>query len=117
MEEGEEHDVELVEAGEDTTESLESAEESLQLVAAAIEHALVFPRLQAGALGRYERNPSEIQSQLACLIILLGAVHEQRQRLGQWPQTAQQFAALLGVVSLAVRERDVIAVRAFAATI
>ena len=74
--------------------------------AAAIERSVVFPRLQAGAPGRHHGNPSEIQSQLACLIVLIGAVHQQRQRqrLGQWPQTTEQLAALLGVVRLASRE-------------
>ena len=51
------HDVELVEAREETVESLESAEESLDRVAAAIKHAVVFPRLQAVALGRHDGNP------------------------------------------------------------
>ena len=106
VEEGEEHDVALVEAGEDAAEPLEPTEESLDLVAAAIEHAVVFPRLQAAALGWHDGNPSKIQSQLACLIVLIGAVHEQRQRLGQWPQTAQQFAAVLGVMSLTGRESE-----------
>ena len=106
VEEGEEHHVELVEAGEDSAESLEPVEESLDLVAAAIEYSIELPRLQAGTLGRHDGNPSEIQSQLACLIVLIGAVHEQRQRLGQWPQTAQQLAAMLGVVSLAGRESE-----------
>ena len=43
MEESEEHDVELVEAGEDSAESLEPAEESLDLVAAAIKHSVGKP--------------------------------------------------------------------------
>ena len=90
----------------DAAESLEPAEESLDLVAAAIERSVVFPRLQAGAPGRHDGNPSEIQSQLACLIVFIGAVHQQRQRLGQWPQTTEQLAALLGVVRLAGRESE-----------
>ena len=55
----------LSKQGEDAAESLEPAEESLDLVAAAIERSVVFPRLQAGAPGRHDGNPSEIQSQLA----------------------------------------------------
>ena len=61
------HDVELVEAREETVESLESAEESLDRVAAAIKHAVVFPRLQAVALGRHDGNPSKFQSQTVFL--------------------------------------------------
>ena len=76
VEESEKHDVELVEAREDAAESLESAEESLDLVAAAIKHAVVFPRLQAVALGRHDGNPSKFQSELACLVVLIGAVYE-----------------------------------------
>ena len=85
---------------------LKPAEESFDLVAAAIERSVVFPGLQAGPLGRHDGNPSEIQCQLACLVVLVGAVHQQRQRLGQRPQSGEQFAALRGVVSLAGREGE-----------
>ena len=95
MKEGEEHDVEFIETGEDTPKTLESAEEPLDFVPAAVEHAVVFPRLQAVALGRHDGNPPKIQSQLAGLVVLVGTVHQQR----------QQIAALRGVVRLAGRER------------
>ena len=104
VKEGEEHDVELVETGENAAEPLEPPEESLDFVAAAIEHPVEFPGLQAGPLGRHDGYPSEIQSQLACLIVLIGAVHQQRHRLGQRAQAAEQFPAVRGVVSLAGRE-------------
>jgi hypothetical protein len=35
------------------------------------------------------------------LIVRVGAIHEQGQRLGQRPQAGQQIAALRGVVRLA----------------
>ena len=105
MKEGEEHDVEFIETGEDTPKTLESAEEPLDFVPAAVEHAVVFPRLQAVALGRHDGNPPKIQSQLAGLVVLVGTVHQQRQRRGQRPQAGEQIAALRGVVRLAGRER------------
>ena len=71
----------------------------------AVEHAVVFPRLQAVALGRHDGNPPKIQSQLAGLVVLVGTVHQQRQRRGQRPQAGEQIAALRGVVRLAGRER------------
>jgi len=101
MQEAEEHDVQFVEAGEDSPEALESAKKPLDFVAAAIEHTIVFPRLQPAA-GRWnDGNPSEVQSQLPGLIVRVGAIHEQGQRLGQRPQAGQQIAALRGVVRLA----------------
>ena len=68
---------------------------------AAIERSIEFPRLQAVLLGRHDGDPAEVQGQLACLIVLIGAVHQQRQRFRQRPQVSEQFAARLGVVSLA----------------
>ena len=105
VKEGEEHDVEFIETGEDTPKTLESAEEPLDFVPAAVENAVVFPRLQAVALGRHDGNPPKIQSQLAGLVVLVGTVHQQRQRRGQRPQAGEQIAALRGVVRLAGRER------------
>ena len=80
VEEGEEHDVELVKPALSRRKSLSN-------------RALAFTA-----------PTTEIQSQLACLIVLIGAVHQQWQRLGQWSQTTEQLAALLGVVRLAGRE-------------
>ena len=106
MEEAEEHHVQLVEAGEDAAEALEPAKEPLDFVAAAIEHTIVVPGLQPRAGRRDNGNPSEIQSQLAGLIVGVGAVHEQGQRLGQRPQAREQIPALRGVVRLAGRESE-----------
>ena len=85
---------------------LEPTEQPLDFVAATVQQAVVFPRLQAGPTRRNDRNPSKIQRQLTGLIVLIGAVHQQRERLGQRPQSGQQIAALGSVVHLAGRERE-----------
>ena len=47
VEEAEEEDIEFLEAGEDSTEALESSEEPLYLVARLVKGAIIFPRLDA----------------------------------------------------------------------
>ena len=59
-EEAEEHHVEFIEAGDDAAESLEPTEESLDLLAAALERPLVCSRIKAGAAGRYDGDTSAI---------------------------------------------------------
>ena len=106
MEESEEHYVELVETGEDAAEPLQPPEKPLDLVAAAIERAIEFPRLQTVSTGRNDGNPSEVQRQLTCLVVLVGAVHQQRQWFGQRPQAGKKVAAVRGVMGLAGGEGE-----------
>ncbi len=82
MQKAEEHDVQFVEAGENTAEALESAKESLDFIAAAIQSPVIFPGLQAPARRWDDGSPTKIQGQLACLLISIGAIHKQRQRCG-----------------------------------
>ena len=93
-----EHHIEFIETREDAPEALEPTEEPLDFVAAAVEQVVLFPRLQTGPTGRHDGNPSKIQRQLAGLIVLIGAIDQQRERLGQRPQSGQQIAALRSVV-------------------
>jgi hypothetical protein len=51
VEESEENDIEFIEAGEDSAEAFESAEESLDHVALAVQGLVVLPRLQAVVAG------------------------------------------------------------------
>ena len=117
VEEGEEHDVAFVEAGEDAAESLEPVEESFDLVAAALEHAVVFPRLQTGALGRHDGNPSAIQCQLACLVVLSQARSiSSGSGSGRGPRPASSSRPRRASRAWPGEREKVIAVRAFAAT-
>ena len=106
LKESEEHHIELIEPREDAPEALQPTEEPLDFVAATVQQAVVFPRLQAGPTRRNDRNPSKIQRQLAGLIVVISAVHQQWERLGQRPQSGQQIAALGSVVHLAGRESE-----------
>ena len=52
MDEGEEHDIELVEAGKHAPEAFEAAKEPLDLVATVVGDAVVLPRLYPVGVGR-----------------------------------------------------------------
>ncbi len=82
MQKAEEHHVQFVEAGEDAAEALEAVKQSLDLIAATIEQAVILPGFQASARRWDDRSPTEIQGQLAGPRVGMGAVHEQRQRCG-----------------------------------
>ena len=55
--------------------------------------------------GRHNRNPSELQGELAGLVVLVSAIHHEIERLGERAEAAEQLAARLGVGRLARRER------------
>ncbi len=88
-----EHYIELVEAGEDASEALESAEESLHLVAPTIHHPVIFPRADAIALGWHDGNEAKVEGQLPCLVTFVGAIHEQVAGRGRRGPVFEQGAA------------------------
>ena len=106
VKESEKHHIEFIETRKDALEALEPTEEPFDFVAARLQQAVVFPRFQTGPTRRNARNLSKFQRQLAGLIVLIGAVYQQRERLGQWPQSGQQIAALHRVVHLIRRESE-----------
>jgi len=79
----EKDDVEFIESGEDAAEAFEPAEEPFYFIASAIHGLVVLPGIQAVALGRDDWDKAEVQCQLASLVVLVGAIHEQIQRGGQ----------------------------------
>ncbi len=79
VEECPEHDVELVEAGEDTSEALEPSEEPLDFVAALVEVSVIGPRRDAIGFWRDDGRKAEVECELPGLVAFIGAVHEQRQ--------------------------------------
>src|SRR5688572_16868269 len=105
MDKREEHDVELLESGEDSTKSLQSAKQPLDFVATPIHGPIVVPGADSGLLGRHDRNEPEIQGELARLIALVGAVHEQVNRPRCGSQLTQQLASFRCIVGLSGRER------------
>jgi hypothetical protein len=53
VEEGEEYDVEFVEAAKDAAEALESLKQALDLVTFAVERPAVLPRFETVGSGRH----------------------------------------------------------------
>ncbi len=81
-EETQEQYVQLFEAGEDSAEAFETAEEPLDLIAFAVHGFVVLPGLQPIAFGWDHGNKAEIQRQLPGFAILVGPVHDQVQGCG-----------------------------------
>lgn len=106
MDEGYEHNVELVEAGEDAPKSLEPAEQPLDFIASSVHEAVVLPWLSAIAGRRDHRHKAEIQGQLARLVTSICAIHEQMNRAAWRAQATEQLSASRGVVCLAGRQRE-----------
>lgn len=100
MDEASEHYIQFLEAGEDTAESFQPPEQSLDLITPPVHNLVVFPRLNPVGLGRDYRNETKVQRQLPCFIPLVGAIHYQM----NWPtglaQAAEQLAPLRRIVSL-----------------
>ena len=106
MDEGGEHEVELFEAREDAAKALEPAEQALDLVAPAIEAAVVGPGVAAAGVGRHDRREAEFQHQLPGLIAFIGPVHHHRHAGGPPLPARQQLASFGGVVGLSGRQGE-----------
>src|SRR5712691_3373705 len=102
--EGNKHHVELLESREDSTESLQTSEQSLDLVSALVHGSIVFPRRDAGAERWHYGNKAEVKGELPRLVALVCPVHQQVQRPGRLAQMAQQLAPLGRIVGLARRQ-------------
>src|ERR1035437_590192 len=74
-EEGEEDDIEFLEAGEDAAEAFQSPEEAIDLIALLVKGTIVLPGMQPVGLGRDHWNHAQIQHQLAGLIAFVSAIH------------------------------------------
>src|SRR4029077_2317708 len=104
MNKGDDHHVELLEAGEDASKALQTAKQPLDFVAPFVDGLAVVPSCDAGYLGRHHRNKSESQRQLSRFVTLVGAVHDQVQAPARWAQRFKQLAPLGRIVRLASRK-------------
>ena len=76
IDEVDKHQIEFLEAREDASTSLQSPEQSLDLVASLVHRAIIFPGIDSIALGRNHGNEVEVQRQLASFLALLRTIHE-----------------------------------------
>lgn len=106
VEEAEEEDIEFLEAGEDSAEALEPAEELLDLVALLVEGAVVFPRIDAVGLGWNHRDHAEAEHQQSGFVRFVGPIHQHRQALRHGTKFSQQGASFGCVVGVAGGQRE-----------
>jgi len=91
--------------GKDAAEAFEPPEEPLHFVALAIKSLVVQSGFPPVLLGRNHGNIATFLSTLPRFVVLVGAVHEQRQAGRQRADKAQQEAAFHRVRRLARRQR------------
>jgi hypothetical protein len=89
IDEGDKHHIEFVESREYAPESLQSPEQSLDLVASLVHRAIVLPCIDSVALGRNHGNEVQIQRQLPRFVSLVRTIHEQMDRPLGLAQLAQ----------------------------
>ena len=106
MNECHEHHIEFLESGEDTPEALESAKQTLDLVAALVHFTVVLPGRDSIRLRWHDRDETQIQCQLPGLVAFVGTVHQQLNRPTGLAQSLQERAALGRIVRLAWRKRE-----------
>ncbi len=98
-------DVELVEAGEAAAAALQSPEKPLDLVALAVQCAVVLRGFEPVPLGQHNGDHAQVERQLPSLVVFAGAVHDERNAARHRPQSVQQVAAFRRVVGLAGGKR------------
>ena len=104
MNKSDKHYIEFLEAREDAPEALEPAKQAFDFVTAAVHRAIVFPGVNAIALGRDHWHQAQFKRQLTRLIPFVGAVHQQIQRAVGRTESIQQCAAFGRIVCLAWRQ-------------
>jgi len=88
VDEGDEHEIELLEAREDAPESFESTEQPFDLIAPLVPGAVVLPGGDATLFGWDYRDKAEVECELPGLVAFVGTVHDQMQRPGHSAQLA-----------------------------
>ena len=106
VDEANEHHIQLLESGENPAIALQSAEQTLDLVAALVHLPVVLPRVRPGLERWHDGCESQVQRQLARLVALVGAVHHQGQIGILRSHTGQELSAFRAVVGLARRKRE-----------
>lgn len=95
------------EAREDAAKAFEPAEQSLDLVAAAVQCFLDSPGLDPLRMGRNDGNEAQIERELASLVAFICAVHQQmagERELWSSLDRVQQCPTLGGIPGLSWRE-------------
>ncbi len=101
MDEGHEHHVEFVEAGEDSPEPLEATEESLNLIASAVQGSIIFPRRDTVLFGWHHWSKTKLKRQLSCFFSFVGSVHDQTNLGSRWRHRLEQATSFRSVMGLA----------------
>lgn len=106
IDEGEEHHVQFVESGEDTTEAFKATKQAFNFISALVHFAVVFPWRKTVAFGRNNGNEAKIERELPRFVAFVCLVHKQV----QWPirpsKASQQGAPFWCITRLAGRERE-----------
>src|SRR5713226_4767334 len=111
MNEGHEHHVEFLESGEDAPKALEPSKQALDLIAPLVHLAVVLPRRDSIRLRWHHGNEAQVQGELSGFLALVGTVH-----LGA-PSRRSNCRPSGASCACPGDSANVIAVRAFAATI
>jgi len=106
VDEGDEDDIELVEPAENAAKSLESSEQSFDLVALSVDGTVVFPRRQTISLGRNNRDVTQIKCQLVGLVALISTIHQQVDGRIDRTEGKQKLPALRRIVGVTGREGE-----------
>ena len=104
MDKATKHYVELLEAGEDAPETLESAEQAFDLVAALVDCLAVVPGGDPRAERWDDRGKPEVEGQLPGLVSLIGPIHDQVNLPVRATECGKKLSSLGGVVRLPGRE-------------
>src|SRR4029077_21039730 len=104
VDEGHEHDIELLETGEDAAEALQAAEQRLDFGAAFVHGAVVLRWRDPIRVGLNHRSEPKVEGQLPGLVTLVRSVHQKMHWPRASPQTTKQLATLGRVMGLAGRQ-------------
>ena len=106
VDEGDEHDIQFVESREDAPEAFETTEQPFHFVSAFVHFPIVFPRFKAVALWRNNRDETQVQCELSCLVAFICLVHQQVQWPIGRPKALKQGSPLRCITGLSGRKRE-----------
>ena len=105
MNERDKQDIDLLEAREDPTKARESAEQPLDFITSLVNLTVVLLGDDASAQRHHRGGEAKIQRQLARLVTLTGATHEQMDGLDLLPELSHQLASCRRIMRLTRRQR------------
>ncbi|GAA4406011.1 hypothetical protein GCM10011450_14540 [Advenella faeciporci] len=104
IDESNEHEIELLKAGEDSSVAFEATKQSLHLVSPSIHRAVILPWIQPPGGRGYDGDIAKIERKLPGFIALISAIHQQMDGPSERAEPFEQDTSSRRIMGLSGRK-------------